>query len=596
MEFIPLKNRKSMKMKTKFLSTLACAVFFASSSPAALADYDFNTFRLAVQDFIAQKGLKRTQPKTLPDDNLKFSIDLQNRLDEQLSYKSPNADGDMAPADPLIALQVTARQDRGSALYNLLQTRKILIQARFADELFILLPRSKIIRLQDIPEIKSIGLQNQLQPDQLNLKEAPPEPGHSLPASGISLTSDGGSAHNSKAGSGIKVGIIDFGYANYPALLKRQLVPVPTEFRSFHQGTPQDSLSTSQNSSPHGSACAETIFRLAPAASYYLVQVGDGFGQSTDGDMLQAIDWLVSKKVNVINFSGSSQSASHDGNAPIDSKIADIARHNILWVNAAGNDASQHWMAPIQDSNGDSLLDNPQEPVDVIFIHAPKTGFSLRLNWDDWASPAQPEQGVDIHAILLGKNSNGNIVPVLHARQSRAPHTAATKYIKTSLPAGYYALGLQSNLLTGKNAHVYIRGAEILNPVATGSIGIPATSTQALSVGAWSRQQQAITIYSGQGFTDDGRLKPEVSAPTDLPSASMDGQPFSGTSAAAAYVSGVAALIWSHHPDWTYAQVKDYIIRNISPVSNPPTPNTQTGYGLVSLDYFSLALYGVPPS
>lgn len=590
MEFILLKNRKSMKMKP--LSTLAFAVFFASLSPKALANDDFNTFRLAVQDFIAQKGLKKTQPKTLPDDNMKFSTELQNRLDEQLNYKSPNADGDQAPADPLIALQVTARQDQGNTLFNILQTRKVLIQARFADDLFILLPRSKIIRLQDIPEIKSIGLQNLLQPDQVNLKRnTASEPGHSLPVSS-SLAADG----KSKAGSGIKVGIIDFGYANYPALLKQQLVPVPTEFKSFHQGTPRDSLSSSQNSSPHGSACTETIFRIAPAATYYLVQVGDGFGQSTDGDMLQAIDWLVSKKVNVINFSGSSQSAAHDGNAPIDNKIADITRHNILWVNAAGNDASQHWMAPIQDSNGDSLLDNPQEQVDVIFIHAPKTGFSVRLNWDDWASPTQPEQGVDINAILLGKNSNGNIVPVMHAHQSRAPHTAATKHIKTSLPVGYYALGLQSNLLTSKNVHVYIRGAEILNPVANGSIGIPATATQALSVGAWNKQQQAVTIYSGQGLTDDGRLKPEVSAPTDLPSVSMNGQPFSGTSAAAAYVSGVAALIWSQHPDWTYAQVKDYIIRNISPVSNPPTPNTQTGYGLVSLDYFSLPVYGAPPS
>jgi hypothetical protein len=42
--------------------------------------------------------------------------------------------------------------------------------------------------------------------------------------------------------------------------------------------------------------------------------------------------------------------------------------------------------------------------------------------------------------------------------------------------------------------------------------------------------------------------------------------PGGGTSAAAAYTSGVAALLQSEHPDWTYAQIKDRILSTIDPL------------------------------
>ncbi|MDI2132473.1 S8 family serine peptidase [Yinghuangia seranimata] len=54
-----------------------------------------------------------------------------------------------------------------------------------------------------------------------------------------------------------------------------------------------------------------------------------------------------------------------------------------------------------------------------------------------------------------------------------------------------------------------------------------------------------------------------------------------GTSAASALVSGIAALVWSAHPDWTANQV---IKRLIDTANKPPgqVPNDQQGYGNVS--------------
>src|SRR5213078_806154 len=63
-----------------------------------------------------------------------------------------------------------------------------------------------------------------------------------------------------------------------------------------------------------------------------------------------------------------------------------------------------------------------------------------------------------------------------------------------------------------------------------------------LSVGAFNVNSLAIPNYSTEGPTDDGRLKPDLAAPTAV--AVMGGY-FTGTSAAAPHVGGEAALIWT---------------------------------------------------
>lgn len=41
----------------------------------------------------------------------------------------------------------------------------------------------------------------------------------------------------------------------------------------------------------------------------------------------------------------------------------------------------------------------------------------------------------------------------------------------------------------------------------------------------------------------------------------------SGTSMACPHVAGAAALIWSRHPDWTYKQVKEALLKSVDPVA-----------------------------
>jgi subtilisin family serine protease len=572
----------------------------------AQADENFSKFSLAIHEYFKQQLGMKWVPKSLPpeDNEQKLSVDLLKQLEQTPVYKSL-PDEDLTPEqqlmqEPMIALQVTAKPSQVDQLYAILKLKGLNIQAQQQDDIFLMMPYSQIHQLSNIDQIKTINLQNSFQENQYSsqsdhqptpLTNINPQANQQPLQSQLFPT-----ARNKQAGHNIKIGIIDFGYAHYPTLLKNNAAPVAKDFKTFTQGKVLPSIATSANSSTHGSACIETIYKLAPAAQYYLAQIGTGNGVSSDGDIFQAIDWLVSQGVHIINFSGSSHSASHDGNAPIDIKISRLNEKNILWVNAAGNDAQLHWVAPIQDQNNNGFIDNPHDNLDVIFIKAPKTGFNIRLNWDDWSQPTgQETQNIDINALILGLNASGKVTRLISATTLRAPNTAATEYIKTQLPAGYYALALQSNMQSPKNIHVYLRGAEFVKPIGDGSIGIPATANNILSVGAWNSTENNIASYSGQGHTDDGRIKPELSAPTDFNSIVLKDK-FTGTSAASAYVTGIAGLIWSQHPEWSVNELKQYLLAHLEPVAiNTTAPNNQSGYGLVSLDKI-LSASSVPAS
>src|SRR5262249_57002126 len=88
------------------------------------------------------------------------------------------------------------------------------------------------------------------------------------------------------------------------------------------------------------------------------------------------------------------------------------------------------------------------------------------------------------------------------------------------------------------------------------------------------------THYSSCG-PNSSKPKPDLVAVVPFPSLWRD-RPFSGTSAAAPQAAGLAALVWSRHPDWTANRVRA-ALQGAAIDLGPPGHDCETGYGLIHL-------------
>jgi len=88
--------------------------------------------------------------------------------------------------------------------------------------------------------------------------------------------------------------------------------------------------------------------------------------------------------------------------------------------------------------------------------------------------------------------------------------------------------------------------------------------------------------YSSRGPTDDGRIKPEVTAPSNNHTWSYgrDDQPgrYTGTSAACPHVSGFVALLHERYPDASTEELAAKTIAHVRAIGRR-TPNNRFGHG-----------------
>jgi serine protease AprX len=184
----------------------------------------------------------------------------------------------------------------------------------------------------------------------------------------------------------------------------------------------------------------------------------------------------------------------------------------------------------------------------------------------------------------------GTILDAIYGLQFAVDHQADynIRVVNLSL-ASTVAESYRTDPLDAAVESAYFHG--ILVVAAAGNRGTAADATSyspgndpfALSVGAIddqgtdARGDDVFTDWSSVGVTQDGFQKPEVAAPgahivstlapgsafEDLcPACIVDGEyiRLGGTSMAAPVVSGVAALVFQAHPEWTPDQVKSTLI------------------------------------
>lgn len=84
-----------------------------------------------------------------------------------------------------------------------------------------------------------------------------------------------------------------------------------------------------------------------------------------------------------------------------------------------------------------------------------------------------------------------------------------------------------------------------------------------ISVAATDRNDR-MAFFSNYGVVTTDLGAPGVGVYSTLPNGEYKAE--DGTSMACPHVAGAAALVWSYHPDWTYMQVKDALLRTVDPV------------------------------
>jgi subtilisin family serine protease len=397
-------------------------------------------------------------------------------------------------------------------------------------------------------------------------------------ASGASIWHTGGFT-----GQNIKVGVIDSGFTGYQTRQAQGDLPASLTVVDFCNGN----VNTAGRE--HGAAVAEVVYEMAPGIQLYLLCA------DLTSQLVQAKDYAKANGISVIVMSVSYFNTSRgDGTgssiAP-NTTVADARANGILWVNAAGNRAQQHYSATFLDSDGNNNHNYaPTDNGNTIFL---STGQQtcVFLRWDNW-----PTTNQDFDLIIATSSSNTTVAQSAGAQTGSQAPVESVCYTNTTGTSQNFAIVVRKfNANTNPFFDLFIFPAPNLeHQVAAGSVTEPGSSPNAFAAAAICWQNDRRESYSSQGPTIDNRIKPDISGQSVVSSgtygafvscpANADGQGgFNGTSAAAPHVAGAAALVKGANPAFTPSQIQSLLEGRATDLGTTVGKDNLFGFGKLVL-------------
>lgn len=382
-----------------------------------------------------------------------------------------------------------------------------------------------------------------------------------------------------RKGDGVRVGILDVGFAGYEQRLGTEL-PAQVVARAFYDtGNGPDITGGNVD---HGTACAEVLHDVAPEAELYLANAG------TPEELRQAVTWMIEEGVEVISHSVAWPLGGGDGTGPVHDVVRLAHQNGIVWVNAAGNFARGHWAGFWRDADGDRILDVDSLGNEAIQLPVTDRGtdISAWLTWDRWPFSTDLEFEIELVApdgrLLASSQQEWGDYPFAFRPLDLSNADLAGATIRIRCPRGN-AVGRFLRVTRTDNGDLAPESR-----VPAGSLAMPADSPDAIAVGAYAWANRSLESYSSYGPTLDGRVKPEILGP-DSVETSVLSTPFRGTSAACPHVAGAIALLlgagprgglFDARPDAT--QMTGFLRREAGPLDRP-APAGAAGWGCVRL-------------
>ena len=403
--------------------------------------------------------------------------------------------------------------------------------------------------------------------------------------------------HTRIDGTGVRVGIVDTGFAGLAALRGTEL-PETVQARCYNtqkgNGFSSDLIDCSNNEDPesflnHGTLVAETLVDVAPGVTLYVSN------PSTLSELQSAVEWMVSHRVSVINHSvtwgfHTPSDGSWNYSRSTESTVAAAIEDGVVWVNGAGNYGLQSWLGEPQFTDYGTYVEflkfSGYDTLNAVELEAgDRILVDLRWN-DDWEGA--------VHDLNLGLWDLNRLEYVAFSadHQQGSPGDFPIEYLQFNvLREGTY--GIDVSLPVGATSRpewvqLVVRGdvRRIEHFTSSGGVLHPAESSNPglFAVGAtyWG-DPGTIEDYSSRGPTPDGRVKPDIvgaaCGETSLTPLNEDGYGFCGTSQASPHVAGLATLVRQRFPDMGPVEAADYLKHHAQQRAEPD-PNNIWGHGL----------------
>lgn len=342
--------------------------------------------------------------------------------------------------------------------------------------------------------------------------------------------------------------------------------------RGFRPGDPEiagsvgayRAFDTDDDDWVHGTAVASIVVDTAPNATLHLAAVGPS---TTPGEYQEVIDWFEASGADVIVDAGSYFGQPGDGSGEL-ARVASNASEHAVFVAAAGNYAQRHWTGVHEGTGEREWVRFGDTEGNALGNGSVSGPVSVSLHWDERPTRAD-------YDLYLMRQRPGDDAVVAHSKVRQEDDEPSVERVDATVPRGRYYVAVRAYDVAATRELELFATHELSVATANGSVTVPGTARGVLTVGAYSDGE--VKPFSSRGPVGNG-TGVDLVAPDSVAASRVDSG--EGTSYAAPYVAGTAALLASQYPELTPAELRTVLWSSSNDIG-PPGPDSASGWGVL---------------